>query len=272
MLPDPSSDRNREIKGPSRPAFEIDGATLRAPIEPLYHRHLLESYNQRCLAGVGRQGEIVLSPRRFSTQDRIAFETLSDFVAGDIAATIDFHGKAAERLGVAPRFLHHRVIRDSAYDEHHLFVELYDRDLRPVVANRGCLQIFSAGPVAHHYVLSDGCSVSEYRLVSSAAFREATDALCKGPTATPYHTWAYRWLLEAFRGATHLALAPDIDWKREIRDVSSLGQGLHSLAVLGGSEQPQFVADFEGQRYHMTLWLESRLSTPVCYRGPGRGV
>lgn len=271
MLPDPSSDRNREIEGPARKPFELDGATLRAPIEPLYHRHLLESYNQRCLAGVGRQGQLISLPRQFSAEDRIAFQKLSGFVDGDIATTLSFHGRGAERLGIVPRFLHHRVVRDSAYDEHHLFVELYDRYLRPVVASRGCLQILSAGPVAHHYILSDGCSVSEYRLVSRAAFLEATGALCQGPIASPFRTWAYSWLLEVFRGATHLGLPTDTDWKQEIRNVSVLEQGLQSLTVLGTPDHPQFVADFEGQRYHMALWLESRLSLPVCYRGPGRG-
>jgi len=272
VLQDPSSDNNRDIDGPARRVFDLGDEIMRTPPEPSYHRHLFEAYNQRCLAGAGRQGKLVSSLRHFTTEDRIAFQKLSDFVLGDVAATVEFHGRGAENLGITPRFLHHRVLRDATYDEHHVFVELYDKELRPVVASRGCLDIFSAGPVAHHYILSDGCSVSEYRLVSRPAFLEATGVLCHGPLVSPFRTWAYNWLLESFRGATHLALRPDTNWKREIGDLKALEQGLESISVLGTPEQPNFVVDYEGHRYRMALWLDSRLSVPVCYRGPGQVV
>ena len=272
VLQDPSSDNNRDIEGPTRRVFDLEGANPRTPREPSYHRHLLEAYDQRCLAGVGRQGKMVSSPRYFTPEDRIAFQKLTEFALGDVAATVDFHGRGAEKLGITPRFLHHRVVRDSAYDEHHVFVELYDRELRPVVASRGCLDIFSAGPVAHHYILSDGCSVSEYRLVSRPAFLEATTALCRGPLISPFRTWAYNWLLESFRGATHLALRPNTNWNREIGDLKALEEGLESISVLGKPEQPHFIVNYEGHRYRMALWLDSRLSVPVCYRGPGQVV
>ena len=272
MFQNPSPDNNRDIKGPARRAFDPWEVPLKTPEEPNHHGHLMEAYNQRCQAGVGSQGSLVSSPRHFTAEDRIAFQTLSEFVLGDLAATLDFHGRGAKQLGITPRFLHQCVVRDSVYDEHHVFVELFDKELRPVVANRGCLDILSAGPVAHHYILTDGCSVSEYRLVSPPAFLEATSVLCRGPQVSPFRTWAYTWLLESFRGATHLAHRPDTNWKQEIGDRQTLETGMRSLAVVGPPERPQFVVDYEGCRYRMTLWLDKRLSSPVCYRAPGQVV
>lgn len=270
MLEGRSPDNNRDIVGPPRQAYDLDGATVPNAVQPSYHLSLFESYAQRCQFGVGRQGTLVSSPHEFTTDDKYAFRMLSSFVAGDIASTLDFHGVAASRLGITKRFLHHRVVRDSAYDEHHVFVELRDKDLRPVVASRGCLEIFSAGPIAHHYILSDRCSVSEYRLVSPPAFVEASTELYRSQVISPFRTWAYSWLLEAFRGATHSELRPDTDWDQEIRVVRTVDQGMQSFTRLATPEEPQFVVDYEGQRYRMALWLDARLNVPVCFRGPSQ--
>jgi hypothetical protein len=267
-----SPDNNRDIVGPQRQAYDLDGATVPNAVQPSHHLSLFESYAQRCQSGVGRQGTLVSSPREFSTEDTYAFRMLSSFVAGDIASTLDFHGVAASKLGLTTRFLHHRVVRDSAYDEHHVFVELRDQELRPVVASRGCLAIFSAGPIAHHYILSDGCSVSEYRLVSPPAFVEATTQLYRSQVISPFRTWAYSWLLEGFRGATHSALRPDTEWDQEIRLVRTVEQGMQSFTRLATPEEPQFVVDYDGQRYRMALWLDARLNVPVCFRGPSQSI
>jgi hypothetical protein len=265
-----SPDNNREIVGPPRRACDLEGAAVPPAERPSYHLPLFESYIQRCQSGVGRQGTVVSSPHEFTVDDKYAFRMLSSFVSGDIASTLDFHGIRAERLGITKRFLHHRVVRDPAYDEHHVFVELRDKDLRPVVATRGCLDIFSAGPIAHHYILSDRCSVSEYRLVSPPAFVEATTELYRSQVISPFRTWAYSWLLEGFRGATHSELSPDADWDQEIRLVRSVDQGMQSFTRLATPEEPQFVVDYDGQRYRMALWLDARLNVPVCFRGPSQ--
>jgi hypothetical protein len=268
MLEDRTPHNNRNTDGPPRRPFDLTGAADATWSEPSYHAHLLGSYTQRCLAGVGRQGALVSSARDFSVDDRYAFRMLSEFVAGDIQATVDFHGPAAAKLGITPRFLHHRVVRDSAYDEHHVFVELYDKELRPIVASRGCLQIFIAGPIAHHYILSDKSSINEYRLVSGPAFVEATAALYHSPIISAFDTWAYSWLLEGFRGATHSALRPDTDWKEAMSQVTRVEQGLETLTPIGMPQEPRFVVEYDGQRYRMDLRLDSRLSVPVCYRTP----
>ncbi len=272
MLEGSSPDKNRDLVGPPRKACDLDGATVPNKVEPSYHLSLFESYAQRCQAGVGRQGTLVSSPREFTVEDKYAFRMLANFVAGDISTTLNFHGAAAAKLGITTRFLHHRVVRDSAYDEHHVFVELRDKDLRPVVASRGCLGIFSAGPIARHYILSDQCSVSEYRLVSPPAFVEATTELYRSQVISPFRTWAYSWLLEGFRGATRSELRPDTDWNQEIRCVRTVEQGLQSFTRLATPEEPQFVVDYEGQRYRMALWLDARLNVPVCYRGPSQVI
>jgi hypothetical protein len=272
VFEDRSPHNNRNTDGPPRKAFDLTEAVDASHGEPSYHAHLLDSYTQRCLAGVGRQGALVSSAHDFSVDDRYAFRMLSEFVAGDIQATVDFHGPVAAKLGITPRFLHHRVVRDSAYDEHHVFVELHDKELRPVVASRGCLQVFSAGPIAHHYILSDRSSISEYRLVSRPAFVEATTSLYRSEVVSAFHTWAYSWLLEGFQGATHAALRPDNDWRQSIKDVRHVEQGLRSLTPLGAPKEPDFVVEYEDQRYRMNLRLDSRLSVPVCYRAPGQVI
>lgn len=272
MFGDRAPHNNRDFDGPARRAFDVADVADASLRGPSYQAHLLASYTQRCLAGVGRQGRLVSSAREFSVDDKYAFRMLSEFVAGDVEATISLHGAAAAKLGISPRFLHHRVVRDSAYDEHHVFVELQDRELRPIVASRGCLQVFSSGPIACHYILSDRSSISEYRLVSSPAFAEATASLYGGQVVSAFQTLAYNWLLEGFQGATHSALRPDTDWTTEIDRVLTVSRGLHALAPLGTPAQPEFVVDYDEQRYRMNLRLDSRLSVPVCYRGPAQVI
>lgn len=182
----PSDDKN------SREPSRDDSGDLSFPPAPrAYHNRLLvDTYFKNCKRGFLEHNKIITSLKEMDYEDRVSLDGMADAYRELVRSKLRHFGFRDLENDITLRFLHPVVAVGKTRREHHIYVDVVDRNGRCCFVDGDAASSFESGPAAMQVSRIAGDEkrprILLTKLFSRPAFHEAINTLIAAPWSEVY--------------------------------------------------------------------------------------